>query len=79
MGYGMSSLLDLLTGPRSALSPVPPAASPLGTQIQAYRPADKDACIEGRDGLTAALMVIDAPEQLATLSRPIAGSCRRCL
>jgi hypothetical protein len=46
MRYGMRSLLDLLAGPRSALSPVPPAVSPLGIQIRAYRPADKDACVE---------------------------------
>jgi hypothetical protein len=42
----MSPLFDLLTGPRSALSPVPPTVSPLGIQIRAYRPADKDACVE---------------------------------
>jgi Acetyltransferase (GNAT) family len=46
MRYGMRTLIDLLTGSRSVLSPVPPAVSPLGTQIRAYRPADKDACVE---------------------------------
>jgi hypothetical protein len=46
MRYGMSSLFDLLTGPRSVLSPVPPTVSPLGIQIRAYDPADKDACVE---------------------------------
>lgn len=46
MRHGMSSLIDLLAGPRSVLSPVPPTASPLSTQIRAYRPADKDACFE---------------------------------
>ena len=43
MRYGMSSLIELLMGPRSVLSPVPPTASPLGTQIRAFRPSDKDA------------------------------------
>ena len=42
----ISALIDLLTGSRSVLSPVLPAISPLGTQIRAYRPADKDACVE---------------------------------
>ena len=42
----MKTLLHLLTGPRSQLSPVPSKALPPGTCIRPYRPADKDACIE---------------------------------
>jgi GNAT superfamily N-acetyltransferase len=42
----MRSLLELLTGPRSALTPIPPKGLPPGTRIRLYQPADKDACVD---------------------------------
>ena len=42
----MRDLIRLLVGPRSALSPVPPRAQPVGAHFRAYSPADKDGCVE---------------------------------
>lgn len=42
----MKSLLEVLTGPRSALSPRQPKALPLGTRIRPYSPSDKEACLD---------------------------------
>ena len=43
---GLSSLLDMVVGPRSPFTPLPPPALPPGANIREFRSTDREACIE---------------------------------
>jgi GNAT superfamily N-acetyltransferase len=43
---GFSSLLDMVVGPRSPFTPLPPPGLPPGAHIREFRSTDREACIE---------------------------------